>query len=192
MSLISPLLFKQCSYREYIITSHDDILGDVISTVTLYSSNAQNVNNFTKWSTNDHNLCDIKYTVWINFPYITNQLTLHAVMHVLMNFTWASYSSPSKIRHNFEMGRTITLFLVLIFALRTNPLSSGMGWRTLPSNQHFLGAFVSTIGTKSFTWRLRRDGTHFALSCSCSKYSFIQRIQKTSARYWTWRHLLLA
>lgn len=73
---------------------------------------------------------------------------------------------------------------------RIKPSLSWTASTTCPNCQWFLGRLSSLMMT--MTLRLRRGKCHFCLVDMLSKYSFFQRPQNCSIRYWTLLHLFVA
>ena len=75
--------------------------------------------------------------------------------------------------------------LVLTTADRTWP-SFPLWTRTTRPKRHWpQGIFSSMIKTKSSSFRSRQKENHLWHFCNVRRYSRSQRLQKTSARYWT-------
>lgn len=90
-------------------------------------------------------------------------------------------------------GLTSTVVLVFTFAERTRPsLRLTCTSRTRPSGQEERGVFSSRINTISLTIKFLCSFVHFSCCCSDGRYSRVQRLQKTFARYWTCRQRLFS
>ena len=85
-------------------------------------------------------------------------------------------------RHNLEMGRSKIPFCALILTLLIKPSCPGNVCTTNPRGQRFLGVFLELISTKSPDCKFLRGESHFCLSCSDGRYSFIHLLQNTSLR----------
>jgi hypothetical protein len=113
-------------------------------------------------------------------------------------FTWffllllpsPSTCSTVSNRTIFATGRSKIVDFVLTKTLRTS-LSLLLRWTStiLPNGQPQRGELSSTRSTISPTAKFLRVLVHFCRSCRRGRYSFTQRSQKISARYWTCFHL---
>ncbi len=78
------------------------------------------------------------------------------------------------------------------FTRLTNPLLSLTVSTTLPNCHWLLGSISSLMITTSFTLRFRRGVCHFWRVEIWRRYSFFQRLQNCSTKYWTLCHRFVA
>ena len=97
----------------------------------------------------------------------------------------SSHDDSSK--HSLWIGLTSIPHFVFISIARTRPSEPGILLVTCPSNQQFLGRLSSTTSTTLFAVILSCLCNQLLRSCSVGKYSLVQRVQKISAKCWTWR-----
>ncbi len=128
------------------------------------------------------------YLVWCEG--ITQAINSHSSSRSTTNF-WIGLSMIAGLE---AWSRLLASFRspTCTFTRLTNPLLSLTVSTTLPNCHWLLGSISSLMITTSFTLRFRRGVCHFWRVEIWRRYSFFQRLQNCSTKYWTLCHRFVA